>query len=180
MMSAYENLIVQNGYKDTNVFVSCTLGSSVDMKVSMILKYKSVSDVYLSLLTERQHFTDETWGRIEQSRIGESLNFFFHLFDVMAGNNHAYYNKETQTNIRQNKESQAAARAFHNTNEIFVSTYYMSVSFYLILYLFLSPGHCHRKYSNARHEQWQAYSGQCVDQCHSCTNGWSSINSCCW
>lgn len=76
MSKNYGHLIVQNGFKDTNVFVSCTLGTSVDMNLLMKLKLKSVSNVWQSLQAERDHFTDETWEKIERSMVGESINFF--------------------------------------------------------------------------------------------------------
>lgn len=65
---------------------------------------------------KKNEFSRETWEKIEEDRVGGSVNFFFDLFNIMAGGDYHYYNIETSENVKENKESQAAAKAFHDTD----------------------------------------------------------------
>lgn len=112
----YEQISVKNGFKDTGVIVLCNLGTTVNMTIASKISVKTVSNVYQSLLKERHNFTQQTWDKIEQSRIGASHNFFFKLFDIMTGTTSVYFNSHTIAKIIDSAEAQAAARAFHDTD----------------------------------------------------------------
>lgn len=124
----FQRVVVQNGFKDTNVSVSCGLGTSAELKVTTKMKLVIVSDVYQNLLAEKEHFSDETWGKIEQAHIDGSEYFFNILFDIMTGAGiSSYLNGIIDVIIQpDDNEAQAAARAFFNTDTVEVSVQYMS------------------------------------------------------
>ena len=116
-MTNYYKLRVDNGFvRGTNAGVSVTIGATANLKVSMKVHAKTVSDVYNQLETEKSQFSEQTWEKIQKLHVGGSISFFYGLFDLMAGANYDYSNKETNTNIKQSKESQLISQAFHDSD----------------------------------------------------------------
>ena len=124
-MAKYYKLRVNDGFvRGTEAGVSVTIGTTATLKASIKVHAKTISDVYNQLVTEKTQFSAETWDKIERYHVGGSVSFFYGLFDLMAGASYDYSDRETKTDIQQSKESQAIARAFHDSDTSDVSKLY--------------------------------------------------------
>ena len=120
-MANYNRLCVNNGFVRAGACVSVTIGATATLNVSIKVHAKTISDVYNQLVKEKAQFSSETWEKIQRFHVGGSVNFFYGLFDSMAGASYDYSDRETKTDIQQSKESQAIAQAFHDSDTSDVS-----------------------------------------------------------
>ena len=128
LMAKYHKLRVNHDFvRGAEARVSVTVGATADMKVSMKVHAKTVSDVYNKLSIEKSNLSTQTWEKIKDLHVGGTMKFFFGLFDLIAGDNHDYSNTETNTIIQQNSEAQAISKAFNDADTSDVSWYILEM-----------------------------------------------------
>ena len=124
-MAHYKKVEISDGFmRGTKVGASVQIGTSVNLKVKMKLKAKTVSNIFDELSKHKRDFHADTWKQIEGYHASGGASFFHRLFGMSVEGGYDYENQITEDNIKANKEAQTITKAFNDAEETEVCRFY--------------------------------------------------------